>query len=227
MSSSLRCCIALIAALALCSAVRADTVVMKTGEVLEGTVVSENDRSIELEVEFGTMRVPRARILRIEEDTPEKIAAREKKAADEKELADQMKEEGKVLFHGKWVDEKEKKQAEDKIAKDKKKSEDERKKKAADEAKRKQDEAKKQQDQAKANQNSSDNVRQDRFNQRHWRDGTQFNNNTNGYANSSSTDRNNYRNNYSGNYNNSSNYSNTLNSLYQRGSNMLNLNNKW
>ena len=86
-----------------CAAVQADTVVMKTLEVIDGKVVSKNDDFIELQVEFGTMRVPVDKILRIESDTPEIIADREAKAAKEKELTDKMLAECKVRYKGKWV----------------------------------------------------------------------------------------------------------------------------
>jgi len=164
--------------LGLCASLRADTVVMKGGQTLEGEVVSEDEKGIELKVEVGTMRVPKSRILRIEEDTPEKIAERENKAADERELAEQMKEEGKVKYKGKWVTEDEKKAAEDKVAAAKKKKEQERaaaKKKADEEAKRKAEEDKRfaqQQQQQMQNQQNQFNSPSDRWRQQRqdWRD---------------------------------------------------------
>jgi len=220
MNQYIRTCLAVVLALGLCTAVRADTMIMKNGETLEVKVLSEDGKAVEVEVvtdkaEHSVMRVPRSRILRIEEDTPEKIEARETKAAEEKDLAERMKDEGKVLYKGKWVTEEEKKKAEAKLAAAKKKRDEERakaKKEAEVAAKRKEEEDKRQQqDLARQNQNnnSSGNDRQDRFNQRHWRDGTEFNNNQGGYSSSANSNRNNYS-------NNSNNYSNTLNSLYKR-----------
>jgi hypothetical protein len=71
-------------ALMIAAAARADTVVMTTLETIDGKVISKNDDFIELQVEFGTMRVPVEKILRIEADTPELKAARENKAAEAK-----------------------------------------------------------------------------------------------------------------------------------------------
>jgi len=162
-------------AVGLCAFLRADTVVMKSGQTIDGKIISEDDRAIELEVEYGTMRVPRSRILRIEEDTPEKIKEREDKAAEQQELADKMKEEGKVLYKGKWVTEQEKKAAEDKATAAKKKKEKERadaKKKADEEAKRKAEEDKKLAQQQQNQQNQGYNNPQDRWRDQHqsWRD---------------------------------------------------------
>ncbi|MGD0091338.1 MAG: hypothetical protein ABSE73_15585 [Planctomycetota bacterium] len=153
-------------AFGLAISVRADTVtlLMKSGQTLEGDVISENDNSIELEVEYGTMRVPKSRILKRIDDTPEIIAERERKKEEEQDLADRMKDEGKVLYKGKWVTDKEKDEAEKKAkeaADKKKKQRAEAKKKADEEAKRKEAEAKKleqewqKQEQQTGNQNAS------------------------------------------------------------------------
>jgi colicin import membrane protein len=159
-------------ALGLAVSVRGDTVVMKSGQTLEGQILSENDKSIELEVEdakaeHAIMRVPRSRILRIEEDTPEKLAEREAKKQEQRDLADQKKEEGFVLYNGKWVTEEDKAAAEKKAAEAKKKREKERaaaKQKAQAEAQRKEQEAKKQEQQWQQQQAQNQNVNP--FNQR-------------------------------------------------------------
>ena len=59
------------------AAARADTVVLTTLETIDRKVLSKNDDFIELQVEFGTMRVPLEKVLRIEAETPEMKAARE------------------------------------------------------------------------------------------------------------------------------------------------------
>ena len=121
---------------------RADTVVMKTLEVIEGKPVGGNADYLELQVEFGTMRIPRDKILRIDEDTPEILADRKAKEASEKELTDKMLAEGKVRYKGKWVTAEEKKASEAKIAAEKKAIEDEKKKKQAELAAKKAEELK-------------------------------------------------------------------------------------
>lgn len=192
------------------STAHADTVIMKTGTLLEAEEVTRDDSTVEFKVEFGTVRVAIDNILRIEKDTPEQIALKEKKAADAKELAEQMKEEGKVQYKGKWVTEKEKADEEKKVAEAKKKKQKEREesaKKAEAEAKKKKDaEQKRLADAQKANSNNNggfDDVRADRFAARHGgssnhngRNGSSYNryndnnNGYNGYGNNS------YGNNY-------------------------------
>lgn len=188
---------ALVFATGLCVPLRADTVVMKTGQTLEGTVLSQDDRSIELQVEYGTMRVPWSRILRIEEDTPEKVAAREAKEAADRDLADKMREEGKVLYKGQWVTEEEKKKEEDKLAAAKKKKDEERakaKKKADEEARQKEQEEKRRQQERQQYSRGTDdlNPRAQRFEDRHWREGDENNRagNNNYGNNTGSGDRN-------------------------------------
>jgi len=230
MNFHIRTCLAVVLALGLCSAVRADTMIMKNGESLEVKVLSEDGKAVEVEVvtdkaEHSVMRVPRSRILRIEEDTPEKIAARETKAAEEKDLAERMKDEGKVLYKGKWVTEEEKKKEEAKLAAAKKKRDEERakaRKEAEVAAKRKEEEEKRRQQemqqQATANSQLQNlNSRAARFEQQHWRDGSYYNSNS---SNQSS---------YGSNYGHTSNsgpasggYGGSLNSLMQRGRSMLN-----
>ena len=115
----------------------ADTVVMKTLEVIEGKILKQNADFLELQVEFGTMRVPTDKILRIEADTPEIIAQREARAAAQKEADAKAQAEGKVKYKGKWVTPDEKSADEAKIAAAKKKRDEERaaaKKKADEEA---------------------------------------------------------------------------------------------
>jgi flagellar biosynthesis GTPase FlhF len=119
----------------ICLNLRADTVVMKNLESLHGDLVKETPDWVELRVEYGTLKIPREKILRIETDTPEMIAEREAKAAKEKELTDEMIAEGKVKYHGKWVTPAQKAADEKKIAEAKRKKEEEiaaAKKKAAD-----------------------------------------------------------------------------------------------
>ena len=117
----------------------ADTVVLKTGEALEGTILKNNDAGIVLQVIYGTLLIPKNKILRLETDTPEMLVAREQKEAEARELAEKMRAEGKVLYKGKWVTEAEKAADEAKLAEDKKKRDEARaaeaaKKKAAEEA---------------------------------------------------------------------------------------------
>ena len=165
----------LCAALALTfTAARADTVIMKTGQLMEATELSRDDKSVEFEVKFGTMRVPLDHILRIEKDTPEKIAAREKQEEADLELAEKMKEEGKVIYKGKWITEQEKKKEEEKAAAEKKKKDEARlaaKKKAEEESKRKKQEEEKRladlQRQQQTQQNQFEDERAQRYMARH------------------------------------------------------------
>ena len=144
----LRCLpLALLALLPLlvCGAAHADTVVMKTLETLDGKVLSTNDDFVELQVEFGTMRVPLEKILRIEADTPELKAAREATLAQEREFAAKMLAEGKVPYKGKWVTPEEKAADEARLAALKKQKEEEKKKKEAELAAKKAQELKQRQ----------------------------------------------------------------------------------
>jgi hypothetical protein len=59
----------------------ADTVVFKNGQELEGTILEQDDTTILLEVEFGTMRVSKDKVERIDPGTPNKVA----KAATERQ----------------------------------------------------------------------------------------------------------------------------------------------
>lgn len=143
----------------LCAATaRADTIVMKTLEVIEGKILKQTADFLELQVEFGTMRVPQDKILRIESDTPEIIAQREARASAAKEADAKAQAEGKVKYKGKWVTPDEKAADEAKIAAAKKKRDEERaaaKKKAEEEAaalKKKQEAELQQQKQLEAQQ---------------------------------------------------------------------------
>lgn len=98
------------------TSLQADTVVMKNLESLQGDLIKDTPDWVELRVEYGTLKIPREKILRIEADSPEMLAEREAKAAREKELTDQMLAEGKVKYHGKWVTPQEKAAEEAKIA---------------------------------------------------------------------------------------------------------------
>jgi hypothetical protein len=133
-----------ILALLLSAAAYADTVVLKNGQAIEGQILDQDDDTLKLEVVFGTMRVPMDKVLRIEKDTPEVIAQREKKMAEEREFTEKMRADGKVLFKGKWITEEQKKAEEAKLAEAKKKRDEERKKAAELAAKRKKEEEEKQ-----------------------------------------------------------------------------------
>ena len=75
---------------------RADTVVLKTGQALEGKILKNDDNGIQLQVQYGTMIIAQDKILRVEEDTPETLAAREEKEAADKEHAERMRAEGQT-----------------------------------------------------------------------------------------------------------------------------------
>lgn len=171
----------LLPALAMGLSLRADTIVFKNGQTLDGKVIKKDDVNVELEVKFGTMLVPVAKILAIEEDTPEKILEREAREAEEKELAEQMKADGKVKHKGKWITEAEKEQQEQKAKEERKKRdaarEQERKKAEQEAARKKQDAEKKKQELAKQyqqwvqqqQQQQQQDFMADRFNSRHGR----------------------------------------------------------
>ncbi len=193
-------------ALTFAASLRADTVVFHTGEELEGKILEKDEFTIKLEVETGTVLVPMDKVRRIDADTPEKIAEREKRKAEADDLAAKMKDEGKVLYKGKWVTEEAKKSAEDKVAADKQK-----KKEAADAAKKKAEEAaaKAKEEAAKlaaaAAKDPNQNSRENRFSRRHNRDDL-----TNSGVNS-------YNNGNGSSYNGSSQYNNSINGNSYRG----------
>jgi len=64
------------AALALLLALpsRADTVILKNGRELDAKVLEQNETTVLLEVEYGTLRLERDKILRIEPGSPVKLA---------------------------------------------------------------------------------------------------------------------------------------------------------
>ncbi len=202
-------CFALVLALSL----RADTIVFRNGEELEGTILEKDESEIKLEVDNGTVVVPMVKVRRIELDTPEKIAERARKKAEAEEFAKKMADEGKVLYKGKWVTEEEKKAAEDKLKAEQQKKKDDAaaaKKKADDDAAKAKADAL-----ALAQQNANQNSRADRFNRNRRGDptGGQGNNGnngsnastfngSNGYGNSYNNNNNGYNNNYSNSYNN-------------------------
>jgi len=133
-------------ALSAACTLQADTIVMKTGQKLDGKIVSSNGETVEIEVEYGTMRVPASLILSVEQETPEQIAAREEEKAQDKEHAAMMRAEGKVLHKGKWIDAEEKEEIEAKQAAEKKKKDEEKaaaKKKKEEELTKKKEEDRK------------------------------------------------------------------------------------
>jgi aspartate beta-hydroxylase len=155
---------------------------------------------VEIEVEYGIMRVPANLILTVEQDTPEVIAAREEEKAQDKEHAAMMRAEGKVLYKGKWIDEAEKEEIETKLAAEKKKKDEEKaaakKKKDEELAKRKEDlrkqaeEEQKRREQIAAQNGGRYDERAERFNRSRNRDenGNPVNNtNTNNYTNNNRT----------------------------------------
>jgi hypothetical protein len=171
--------------LAAAYSLRADTIVFKNDDELDGKVLERDELTLKVEVECGTVLVPLSKVKRIDPDTPEKAEEREKRKAAAAELATRMKDEGKVQYKGKWVTEDEKKADEDKIAAAKKKKAEEAKKKAEAEAKAKAAAdaaalALQQQQQQLANQ---DNSRGDRFSRRHGRDDNQLNYRQDNYNN--------------------------------------------
>jgi len=174
---------------------------MKTGQKVEGKVVSSNGETVEIEVEYGTMRVPAALILTVEQDAPEAIAAHLEEKAHDKEHAAMMRAEGKVLYKGKWIDETEKEEIEAKHAVEKKKKDEEKaaakKKKDEELAKKKEEDRKKaEEEQKRRDQLAAENggrydPRAERYNRSRGKDdnGNPINNtNTN---NTNSTNNNN------------------------------------
>ncbi len=155
------------------ASLRADTIIFKNGDELEGQVLEKDENALTLKVEYGTILVPMSRVKKIEADTLEKVEERAKKRAVAAELAAQMKEDGKVLYKGEWITEEEKKAKEDKIAaakKKKKESEDEARKKAAETVTKAKLAAEQAAAQLSQNQ-ATTNTRDDRFSQRHSRSG--------------------------------------------------------
>ncbi|HEY3322886.1 MAG TPA: hypothetical protein VGP72_20700 [Planctomycetota bacterium] len=211
----LRATLAVVISLGLSGVLRADTIVMRTGQIMDGEKLSEDDNSYEVKVQFGTLRIPKDKVLRIDPETEEQKADRERKAQEAEELAEEMKAEGKVLYKGKWVTEKEKKVAEDKAAAEKKKKAE----KVAAERKKKEEEAKKKaEDEKRLAQQQQQNLlrngqlidqRNEGYNARHNRShGGQLDDYSTGGSDG-------YRNNRGPQYN-------QYNQMYRQGSNILN-----
>lgn len=163
---------------------------MKTGQTLDGKILSSNGETVEIEVEYGTMRVPAALILSVEQETPEQVAAREEEKEQDKEHAAMMRAEGKVLYKGKWIDQEEKEEIETKLAAEKKKKDEEKtaaKKKKDEEIAKKKEEVRKklEEEQKRREQLAAQNggrydPRAERYNRSRGRDdtGNPINNNT-------------------------------------------------
>jgi len=98
------------------SKLRAETIITTRLHALHGQVVAQTPEWVEVRTEFGTMRVPRANIVRIEKDTPAMAAERSETAWQSKDFAEKMMAEGKVLYHGRWVTPDEKAAQEAKVA---------------------------------------------------------------------------------------------------------------
>jgi outer membrane biosynthesis protein TonB len=222
-------------ALLLSPAAHADTIFMRDGHTLEGRVLSSNGETLELEVEYGTMRVPVRLVEKIEAETPEKKAAREEAEAGKREFEENMRAEGKVKYKGGWVTPEEKAAAEEKIAEAKRKREEqklaekkkkeEEEKKRAEEQRRLAEQAAREQERLAPENNGRDNGRADRFarnNDRRNRNDNYDNNgntsNNNDYNRRTSTNNPNYNRTNNGNYNNNDrNYNrNNNDNGYQR-----------
>jgi hypothetical protein len=177
-------------------AARADTVIFKNGEELEGKILERDEASLLLEVDCGTMVIPMDRVLRVEIATPEQLAAAKKKIAD-------MKAEGKSLYGGKWLtkdeieeaqaanEEKKQKRDEARLAAKKKSDEDAKQKKATADAQRK-----KAQDEAAKQQTAASSLK-DRYTRRHDQNGqnnNQYNNQYNNQTNNPYNRNNSYYN---------------------------------
>jgi hypothetical protein len=103
----------------LIGAAHAETVVTRNLHTLQGTVVLETDDFVELSTQFGTLRIPRVDIVRIDPGTAAMSVACSDTAEQSKDFADKMRAEGKVLYHGRWVTPEEKDAQEASIAESK------------------------------------------------------------------------------------------------------------
>lgn len=108
------------------------TVIFKSGHTLEGQVLQLDDESLTLQVQFGSLKIPVNKILRIESETEEA-----------KVLREQMEADGKVMYRGKWIEkeEREKQIADAKAKLDKTREATKQKKLAVADAKKKADAA--------------------------------------------------------------------------------------
>jgi hypothetical protein len=177
----------------------ADTIVMHSGQTMEGKILSSNGDTVEVEVEFGTLRIPAAMIKSVEQLSEKEIQAREEEKAQEKEFVENMRAEGKVLYKGKWVDAEEKEEAEKKIAEEKKKKDEAKaaakKKKEEELAKKKQEEEKRlAEEQRRREQLANENGRYDPRAERFDRGRRNRNDETNNNNNYTNNNNNSYRN---------------------------------
>ncbi|MCZ7648222.1 MAG: hypothetical protein M5U26_23685 [Planctomycetota bacterium] len=126
-----------------CLPSRADTIVMKNGEEIEGEILKQDDEAVTVKVEFGTIEVQRHKIREIEPDTPEKIEARRVAAEEKRKFEEAMRAKGLVEFRGKWMRPEDQEALEKKEADALAKKKVEEAKKLAAEEKKKAEEAKK------------------------------------------------------------------------------------
>lgn len=85
----------------------ADTVVLTNGNKLEGTVVSQNEKGVNLRVKYGMLILPASKIARVEIAAKEANESREKADAADISARDEAIrkniESGKVFYQGAWV----------------------------------------------------------------------------------------------------------------------------
>jgi hypothetical protein len=95
---------------------RAETVITRNLHALHGKIVAQTDEWIELRMEYGTLRIPREDIVRIEKDTPQMVAECSYTVKQSKDFAEKMTAEGRILYHGRWVTPEEKAEDEARLA---------------------------------------------------------------------------------------------------------------
>jgi len=106
----------LILGLLLCAGLRAETVITSNLRTLHGDIIAQTDDWIELRMEYGSVRIPRTNVVRIEQDTDAMAIECSTTSQESLDFAEKMKAEGKVLYHGRWVTPEEMAEQEAKIA---------------------------------------------------------------------------------------------------------------
>ena len=87
----------------------ADFVIFKNGHQIEGEVLQEDEESLLLKVDYGTMKIEKSKVLTIRKETEAEIAQRKQAAEEKKMFEERMLRQGRVLYKGKWIDADEKK----------------------------------------------------------------------------------------------------------------------
>ncbi len=86
-----------------CALLHADTLVFKNGQELEGDVLNDDDTSILLKVEAGTLRIEKSKLLYVKKWTEEELEKRKEEEDKQQKFQARMERMGKTFYRGEWI----------------------------------------------------------------------------------------------------------------------------